>query len=427
MALTAARAKRLVFHIGGFDPTPPARMHGRFVRELRRFKETWCLTLASVSEPESGPDQAAWNITTTGPNWVVDTRYCFVRWDDVVDAAASRPMGWRIPLGLLACLDFIWSCAFWGYLRTNWRYAGFFMYPFLVLALFAAIGYFSAASIASATGSAPVGAAAGLVTFAGLLRWPGRRMYLPLLLDDWIFSSEYVRRGNPILEQRLDRIAQEISTAVHAREFDEVAIIGHSLGAVLAIDLLDRVLTRDSALGQRGTRLALLSVGSSILKIGLHRKAIRFRAALERVGEASGVFWGEYQALSDVMNFYKCDPMAVLNLTASGRPVVRLIRISRMLKPDAYRRVRRNLYRLHCQFISGNDRRAAYDYFMLLCGPLSVERQVRSPDGAVSAMGPDGTLLPETPHEPAFDCSQQACGLRGPLAAVSFLQQHSGK
>jgi hypothetical protein len=44
------------------------------------------------------------------------------------------------------------------------------------------------------------------------------------------------------------------------------------------------------------------------------------------------------------------------------------------------------------QFVSGNNLRNAYDYFMLVCGPLGVERQVRG-DGALSALGADGALL----------------------------------
>jgi hypothetical protein len=56
-----------------------------------------------------------------------------------------------------------------------------------------------------------------------------------------------------------------------------------------------------------------------------------------------------------------------------------------MLSSAAYHRIRRNFYRVHNQFISGNDRRTAYDYFMLVCGPLSAESQVRLPNGAGSA------------------------------------------
>jgi hypothetical protein len=58
-----------------------------------------------------------------------------------------------------------------------------------------------------------------------------------------------------------------------------------------------------------------------------------------------------------------------------------------------YRRIRRRFYRLHCQFISGNDRRALYDYFMLVCGPVSAKSQTLAADGALSMIGEDGTLI----------------------------------
>jgi hypothetical protein len=392
-------AKRLVFHVGGYDPVPPDAVHRRFTRELRRFEKTWSAS-ASVSPAQVGADEATWDVVTKGPNWRVDTHFSFVRWDDIIEAAGSQPMWRRIPLALLAFLDFAWSGALWGYLRTSWRYAAFFLYPFIIFSILVAVAWCTGALIANLTGSPPVGVATGLAAFVALLRWPGRRFYLPLLFDDWVFARAYVRGGNPILAARLDRIAREINAAVRRCDADEIVIVGHSLGAVLAVDLLDRALGLDPAPGRRSTRVVLLSIGSSILKIGLHREASRFRAALERVASATGVFWAEYQALTDVMNFYNTDPMAVLGLTTAGRPIVRGVRIRLMLDPAAYRRIRRNFYRVHCQFVSGNDRRAIYDYYMLICGPLPVERQVRSPDGAVSAIGPDGALL-GTWHEHA--------------------------
>jgi len=121
------------------------------------------------------------------------------------------------------------------------------------------------------------------------------------------------------------------------------------------------------------------------------------------------VFWVEYQSLTDVMNFYRCDPLKVLGLKTGEKPLVRIIRIRQMLDPGTYRRFRLNVYRLHCQFVSGNDRRAAYDYFMLLCGPLPVEAQGRLPDGGVSALGDDGSLLYSASGNFAPAASEQVC------------------
>lgn len=106
--------------------------------------------------------------------------------------------------------------------------------------------------------------------------------------------------------------------------------------------------------------------------------------------------------MTDVMNFYKTNPVSELGLTAIDRPVVRIVRIRSMLDPVFYNRIRRNFYRVHNQFISGNQRRTPYDYFMQVCGPLSAKRQVELPEGAASALDANGALIGVEPdnHTP---------------------------
>jgi hypothetical protein len=379
--------RRDVFHLPGYDPAPLAAVKRRFVREIRRFEQTWSVK-SSISE---SAEDNAWKVSASGPNWRTETLYKFVCWDDVIQDIGRRSMWLRISEGLLAFADFAVN-ALPGYLRANWRYAGFFLYPFLMFFVLAAVAVFAGFLAAKAAESVLAGALIAIIAFGLLWQWPGRRLYLHLLFDDWIFSRVYLRRGNPAVEAKLDQAAQEIVAAVRRNEADEIVVIGHSLGAVLAIDLLDRALRLEPALGQKGPRVALISVGSSILKIGLHSAAARFRAAAERVSSAPGVFWGDFQAISDVMNFYKRDPLTAMKLPARDVPLVRMVRLRHMLAPDIYKRIRYRPLRMHMQFVSGNNLRNAYDYFMLICGPLHVERQVRG-DGALSAVGPDGTLL----------------------------------
>ena len=174
---------------------------------------------------------------------------------------------------------------------------------------------------------------------------------------------------------------------------DEILVIGHSLGAVLAVDLIDRALKLDATLGSRKNPVTFITVGSSILKIGLHRGARRFRAMMERVASSPAIFWGDYQARIDLLNFYDSRPMTEMGLSTENEATVRLVEIGQMLDRDMYRRIRLHFFRLHCQFVSGNDRRASYDYFMLICGPVSAKAQTLAPDGAVSMIGDDGARI----------------------------------
>lgn len=390
-------SKRLVFHVGGYDPiTPHAGAQRRFVREIARFQLTWSVK-ASIGGLHDGADQTKWSVTTTGPNWQVETDYHLVRWDDVIETFSRRTIYWRILLGIIAFLDFVVSGALRGYLRTNWHYAVFFLYPFVMFGALILITFLIGVLALKTSGSIPVGIVVGVFLLAALLVGPWRWLHLDALFDDWSFSREYVRKGNWILEQRLDRLAAEIVAAANDSDADELLVIGHSLGAVLAVDLLDRTLTLDPALGTRRIPVTFLTIGSSLLKIGVHHGATRLRAAVARVALSPGIFWGDYQARVDIMNFYNTNPMAEMALPTEDGPVVRLVEFGRMLEHAIYRRIRLKFYRLHCQFISGNDRRASYDYFMLVCGPLSAKSQTLAADGAVSLIEEDGSLISAPP------------------------------
>src|ERR1700682_2604578 len=113
-------AKRLVFHLGGYDPiTPHVIARRRFDRELARFERTWS-TQASMGALDENADQAKWSVITRGPNWQVESDYRLVRWDDVIEDFSGQTIWRRVALGVTAFLDFVWAGALWGYLRTNW-------------------------------------------------------------------------------------------------------------------------------------------------------------------------------------------------------------------------------------------------------------------------------------------------------------------
>ena len=195
-----------------------------------------------------------------------------------------------------------------------------------------ALALIGGAAIAKFAGSALVGMVVAVALSIALLQWPARRLFLQDLLDDWIFARNYIRGEHSVLGSRLEKAAESLCEAARGGEADEILVVGHSLGAALAIDLLDRALLIDPKLGEGRTRVSFLSIGSSIPSIALHRAATRFRAAVEQVANAPAIFWGEYQALTDVMNFYKVDP--VIDMGIKGKsPLIRQVRVKAMLDP----------------------------------------------------------------------------------------------
>jgi hypothetical protein len=85
-----------------------------------------------------------------------------------------------------------------------------------------------------------------------------------------------------------------------------------------------------------------------------------------------------------------------------------------MLSRQFYWRIRFNFFRLHYQFIMASDRRAPYDYFLLVCGPVPVAAWARDPNGVLAAFAADGSLAASP-----MPASASAAPLAGPAASHS--------
>jgi hypothetical protein len=119
---------------------------------------------------------------------------------------------------------------------------------------------------------------------------------------------------------------------------------------------------------------------------------------VRRVAVESSILWIDAQARGDALNFFDFDPVAGIGVDAgAGRcnPLVWQVRMRDMLVPAFYNRRRWNVFRMHYQFIMANDMRAPYEYMMLVCGPLPVERWARDGREMLARFGEDGTYRAE--------------------------------
>jgi pimeloyl-ACP methyl ester carboxylesterase len=220
----------------------------------------------------------------------------------------------------------------------------------------------------------------------------GRFIQIGYALDDWYFARDFVHRARPEVEARLDALAGELVRIVRETDADEIVVDGHSLGAPLSLSVVDRAKKLDPQLGERGKRLHLVSTGSSLLKVALHPAAGWLREAVGRLAADPSIYWVEYQALVDIINVYKVDPVAAMGLPPAGKPIIRIIRIRHMVEEHTYRQFHLNFLRIHRQAVMGNERRYSYDYYMLCCGPLALAERVANPELAVAAFAADGGL-----------------------------------
>jgi len=394
--------RRCVFFLGGYEPIPPVRQHERFVRELARFQQVWQVA-SEVSAPALSADGTvtSWRVETRGPNWAVETEYRSLLWGDFVVSDFKRSNWERVPSAIAAFADFIGTGTAWRYFTVSWRYGLFFLYPVLLLILFAGIAAALAWQAMAHGLAGQFAAVLALGVFALLNVWPGRLLMLQYMLDDWLFAQELVRHARPGLDARLESFARDIAERLRAGGVDEIVFSGHSLGCALQADVLDRALRMVAADADgKAPAISVLSTGSSLLKIALHPAGRWLKDAVARISRNEAVVWVEYQALVDIISFYKSNPLVALRLPDTGRPTVRKVYVRNMLRPETYRRFRGNFFRLHRQLVMGNDRRYFYDYFMICCGPFRLQTRLDHPD-RVMAFGADGSLQEADPANAA--------------------------
>jgi pimeloyl-ACP methyl ester carboxylesterase len=225
------------------------------------------------------------------------------------------------------------------------------------------------------------------------MRWPGQRWRIAQALADWIFAREYMLGRRPDIDILLDRFADRLIARARAADCDELIVVGHSLGATMAVHMIARALERDPELARHGPAICLLTVGATIPKLALHPAASLLRDRIQRVAQAPGIAWTEYQARRDPISFYKFDPVTLrpFEANAPGRkPRIVLVGLKDMLTDDSYQRHKLNHMRLHYQFVMGNEQRAIYDYFMLIGGPAPFAFLSECPQGALEVFAADG-------------------------------------
>ncbi|SMD12757.1 hypothetical protein SAMN06297251_1332 [Fulvimarina manganoxydans] len=382
--------RRLVFLFPGFEPMGVEAHVARFRRASERSAKAFGVDVSFEEPTNEAKDLSFATLTARlkpqGAGGETRTDIVFCDWSDLIRSYEHRPLPVRVARGFAGLFDFIATGTVIQYLKTSWRYIFFFLYPFVavLLALLVGLGLFI--SLDQGFSGPTTGLVAGLIGLAaaaGLLWQIDRRWHLRVALDDWALAADMCRSRNPAIEERVTRFAETIQERAQAAEIagtaDEIVVAAHSLGACYAVPALAKAF--EAGFAPR-VPLHVLTVGSSLMKTALHPAAAAQREAVRRLLVDHGLPWTDCQGLSDPINFYKSNPATSLGIAADPVPLIVKVRFRHMVSRATYRRIKRDFFRLHRQFVLAVENRCAYSLHMLLLGPASLTqfRQTRSVD-----------------------------------------------
>ena len=391
--------RRLVIYVQGYDPRGLVEYYRMFRREHRRTCELYDLS-GEVGKAENDPKRfiTTWDVTTSGDGWQVETRYMFLRWEDIIRRDFARPVWWKIVNMYRSYILSVLSGVVPRIVKAHWRFGLFTLYPLVLMTFWIALGVIAGAAAAKlllALGAPlvvarAVGIISGIGGFAALLWLTEKQTYLLYLCDDSASTYQFANRQRPDWEERMETFAGYVVDAVRASDADEVVVVGHSSGSFLAVDVLDRALVRDPALGRHGPKVALLTVGANLPIVGFHPQAGWFRDRVRRLAVAADLDWVDYQSRHDIMNFWPFDPVAGHGIVLGAErrnPKVVAVSFRDLWTPGEFGGRRWRFFRAHFQFLQANERLgSAYDYYLICCGPFDLATRAGHPAEVIAAM-----------------------------------------
>lgn len=389
---------RHVFYVEGYDPQGAEGYYRLFRRELNRFRKLWPVEL-HLSDLQLDSEQIAhWTIEARGPNWQVNTYYEFLRLEEFIGGNMEQPLGKQLFRAARWMLGDLLSGTLARTFRASWWFAVHLVYPQIVIILWVVLvvsaGIAAGTLLSTLAGVSQIVAAIFGGVFATMvflaLRPIAERGFVLQIANCWPYVREFARGEPSGYSQSIAALTERIVAAARANEADEILIVGHSAGGGIAPVILARAYELDPELGRHGPTVVLLTLGSLLPAFVLDRKAQWLRGIIRRLMAEPSLLWVDCQSRKDWMNFWHYDLFCELGIDRHKvccNMRYWQVRYRDMLSEDSYARLQWNLFRMHYQFIMANDKRAPYDYFMLVCGPARIADWASHTNKTLAAFG----------------------------------------
>lgn len=339
-----------------------------------------------------------WQIQAKTKEQDVQTDYEFLRWDDIIRKYWQR----NEMLLILRYIQVAWFCLssgmFGRILKTAWPPFIAATAPLLLIAALGVIamgaGWGTYETSANAGLPAAVAMLMGLLAFVGILyagRIIERRINSFWLLRIYAFTRHQGSGTLQELDERIDAFARRIKEVIHTTDSDEVLIIGHSTGTMIAISALARALQTSPEMTVKGPRISLMTLGHCIPILSFQPDAQRFRDELKIVADACQIDWIDFTAPTDGACFALIDPLFASGITprdgGEKKPKILSARFATLFTPATYARMRRNWYRHHFQYLMAGEKKGDYDYFAITAGAETLGDRYQSKPSVVRYNG----------------------------------------
>ncbi|WP_237332645.1 hypothetical protein [Zobellella iuensis] len=379
--------QRQVFYIHGFDPRGASHYHSLYRSQSARQAKINGLEIGVSRRRRHSAHVHRWQLNTAH----TQTDYCYLGWDDIIRQNWSK--SWpHILSDLVYCLwAYIFTGRIFSFARASHKQMIAGLYPALYILCSITLGAWAAFSLAT---SWPWGALPPALAL--MMQWLappalfalwmmgckrlGDKLAVFWLLRIYAFSVKWANGKVPELDNRINQFAEQIIDAVRNDANNEIVIVAHSVGTMVAMPAMAKAL---AALPQdqlfANQRVVLITLGECIPLISFQPAARDFRAALEQLGQDPRLLWLDYTAPTDGACFPLLDPVTSCGLRRAPNAGPRLLspRFFTLYEANHYKQLRRAWYTMHFLYLMATDKPGPYDFFAFTAGPLAMTHRLK--------------------------------------------------
>ncbi|HIA7122471.1 DUF829 domain-containing protein [Campylobacter lari] len=370
--------KRDVFYIAGYDPRGYRHYYAMFKKNLAEqntlLNYDYTLSKAQVNT------YPFWKIQTLHTN----TTYTFLNWNDIVKKNWSE----GIKDALSDCYSFFRIYTITGLflkfgkesphqLITGY-YPFFYVLLSLIFTLFCAFGslfYLQKFHIILGI----LAFILSLVFLPKMLYKLGKKLAVFWIARICSFCANWEKNSQGELELRMDDFARVIFEKLKENANDknyELVLSAHSVGTVLCINVLAKVLRKCEDENISFENLKVLTLGECIPLVSYQKRSFEFRKDLEYLG-SKNLIWYDFTSIIDGACFAQVDFIRTSGVKAQFNPKYLSAKFHTLYKSKDYKKIKKDKYKAHFLYLFATQIQGVYNFFEFIIGKNRLEEKIK--------------------------------------------------
>ncbi|HEC1770193.1 TPA: DUF829 domain-containing protein [Campylobacter lari] len=370
--------KRDVFYIAGYDPRGYRHYYAMFKKNLTEqntlLNYDYTLSKAQVNI------YAFWQIQTPHTS----TTYTFLSWNDIVKKNWSE----GIKDALSDCYSFFRIYTITGLflkfgkesphqLITGY-YPFFYVLLSFIFTLFCAFGsLFYLQNFHIVLGI--LAFILSLVFLPKMLYKLGKKLAVFWIARICSFCANWEKNAQGELELRMDDFARVIFEKLKENVNDknyELILSAHSVGTVLCINVLAKVLRQCEKENISFENLKVLTLGECIPLVSYQKRSFEFRKDLEYLG-SKNLIWYDFTSIIDGACFAQVDFIRTSGVKAQFSPKYLSAKFHTLYKNKDYKKIKKDKYKAHFLYLFATQIQGVYNFFEFIIGKNKLEEKIK--------------------------------------------------